>query len=76
MGSTYEEKQKEKDRQAQIAKDLIIANCKRIIDMLENGADNNVYGCSRGNYPASELFNKMHELRRDTLNLEKIRRSY
>lgn len=71
---TYEEKQQEKKRKAKIAKDMIVANCNRIVDMLEHNADENVYGY--GEYPSSELFNKMHELRRDTINLEKIRRSY
>lgn len=51
-------------------KTLVIANCKRIIDILENTKeeDLNLYHRDSG---VSELKYKMRELRRDTVVLEK-----
>lgn len=48
------------------AKQLVILECRRIIEILESDAKLEPWYC-----PASELKAKMHELRRDTLRLEK-----
>ena len=50
----------------QDTKDLVILQCKRVIEILES--DNDLKGYS--GRVRSELKVKMHELRRDTLRLE------
>lgn len=47
-------------------KNLVILECKRVIEILESGTELKAWYC-----PAmSELKAKMHELRRDTIRLE------
>lgn len=50
------------------AKQLIVLECKRVIEIIESGKDLNPYG----NSLAAELKYKMHELRRDTIRLENL----
>ena len=71
---TFEERQAEKRRKADIMRPLVIAECRRVIELLEHTADNDHY--NYGEYTSAELFNKMHELRRDTITLEKIQKSW
>jgi len=47
-------------------KQLIILECKRVIEILESGVKLDPWGGS----VTSELKAKMHELRRDTIRLE------
>jgi len=47
-------------------KQLIVLECKRIIEIIESGAELKPWGYG----PTSELKAKMHELRRDTIRLE------
>ncbi len=46
-------------------KQLVILECKRVIEIIESGEKLKPYG-----YEVSELKAKMHELRRDTIRLE------
>ena len=48
------------------AKLLIVLECKRVIEIIESGAELNPWGGSA----LPELKYKMHELRRDTIRLE------
>lgn len=70
MKKTWEQKEVEKKSKAKIMKQMIIAECHRIIELLENDAEEALYGY--GEYSSSELFAKMHELRRDTITLQRI----
>ena len=45
---------------------LVILECKRVIEIIESGTKLNPYGSPS----TSELKAKMHELRRDTIRLE------
>ena len=47
-------------------KQLIVLECKRVIEIIQSGEKLNPYG----NALTSELKAKMHELRRDTIRLE------
>ena len=47
-------------------KQLLILECKRVIEILESGVKLDPWGSS----VTSELKAKMHELRRDTIRLE------
>ena len=47
-------------------KQLVILECKRVIEILESGVKLDPWGSS----VTSELKSKMHELRRDTIRLE------
>ena len=47
-------------------KQLIILECKRVIEILQSDEKTKPYGSAL----ASELKAKMHELRRDTIRLE------
>jgi sortase (surface protein transpeptidase) len=71
---TWEEKQAEKAEKSKVMKQMIIAECNRIVELLENDAETTMYGY--GEYKASELFNKMKELRRDTITLERIQKGW
>ncbi|MFU1797492.1 hypothetical protein ACM1RC_26740 [Paenibacillus azoreducens] len=55
----------------QTAKDLVAAECQRVIDLLSNG---NLYrsGPCESTSDLAELKRKMAELRRDTIRLEKL----
>lgn len=65
------------EKQRDVIRKSIIAECLRVAYLLENDADKNIYG-GYGNtyegYQASELFAKLKELRRDSIYLEKIAR--
>jgi len=69
---TWEERQQIKKQKTKITKQLILAECYKIIELLENEAETKPYGYNF--YSSSELFSKMRELRRDTINLEKIQK--
>jgi len=47
-------------------KQLIVLECKRIIEIIESGTELKQWNCPA----ASEIKAKMHELRRDTIRLE------
>ena len=47
-------------------KQLVVLECKRVIEIIESGAEINPWGSS----VTSELKAKMHELRRDSIRLE------
>lgn len=47
-------------------KQLVVLECKRVIEIIESGTDLVPWGSSE----TSELKAKMHELRRDTIRLE------
>jgi len=47
-------------------KQLVVLECKRVIEIIESGTKLNPYGSAA----TSELKAKMHELRRDTIRLE------
>lgn len=49
-------------------KQLVILECKRVIEIIESGEKLNPYGGGI----TSELKAKMHELRRDTIRLENM----
>lgn len=55
----------------QVAKDLIAAECQRIIDLLFNG-DLHRPGPCTSSADLAELRRKMRELRRDTVRLDKL----
>jgi hypothetical protein len=69
---TWEEQQAEKAAKMKPIKQMIIGECARIMHLLEQNAESNQYGYSEN--AASELFAKMHELRRDTITLEKLQK--
>ena len=50
------------------AKQLVVLECKRVIEIIESGVELNQWGGS----VTSELKAKMHELRRDTIRLENL----
>lgn len=50
------------------AKQLIVLECKRVIEIIESGESLQPWGYGL----ASELKAKMHELRRDTIRLENL----
>ena len=50
------------------AKQLIVLECKRVIEIIESGEKLNPWGSAA----TSELKAKMHELRRDTIRLENL----
>lgn len=49
-------------------KQLVVLECKRVIEIIESGAELNPWGSPE----TSELKAKMHELRRDTIRLENL----
>lgn len=68
MKKTWEQKQAEKAAKVKPIKQMILGECHRIIQLLEDDVDSNtIYG----DREVAELFAKMHELRRDTINFEK-----
>jgi hypothetical protein len=70
MKQTYAEKKAKQKAEIDILKPLMIAECKRIVQLLENNVEESRYGF--GEYNASELFAKLHELRRDSINFERV----
>lgn len=50
------------------AKQLVVLECKRVIEIIESGTDLNPWSGT----VVSELKAKMHELRRDTIRLENL----
>jgi hypothetical protein len=53
-------------------KELVISECRRIIDLLENGNLHRGHNWDPVTADLSELRRKMRELRRDTIRLDRL----